>query len=70
MTPLSKATVGDTNMIRKITGDDEVRSHLAELGVVVGVPVTVVSRLGRNLLLTVNENRVALDEEMAAHIQV
>ena len=32
MMPLGMANVGDTNITRKITGKDEVRQHLAELG--------------------------------------
>ena len=46
MMPLGMASVGDTNTIVKITGRDEVRQHLAELGFVVGEEVTVVSQLG------------------------
>ena len=36
MMPLSMAPMEDTLIIRKITGRDEVRQHLAELGFVVG----------------------------------
>ena len=53
MMPLAMANVGDVNIIRKITGRDEVRQRLAELGFVVGEPVTVVSELGGNLILSV-----------------
>ena len=35
MMPLTMAKAGDTVTIRKITGKDEVRLHLAELGFVV-----------------------------------
>ena len=51
MMPLGMASVGDTNTIVKITGRDEVRQHLAELGFVVGGEVTVVSEMGGNLIL-------------------
>ncbi len=40
--PLGMASAGDTSVIRRITGRDEVRQHLAELGFVVGEQVTVV----------------------------
>ena len=46
MMPLAMANVGDVNIIRKITGRDEVRQRLAELGFVVGETVVVVSKLG------------------------
>ena len=70
MMPLGMAGVGDVNTIRKITGRDEVRQHLAELGVVVGERVTVVSSLGGNLILSVKDSRVALDKTMAMRIMV
>ena len=40
MMPLSMARPGETVTIRKITGKDEVRQHLAELGFVVDSNVT------------------------------
>ena len=70
MMPLAMASAGDVNIIRKITGRDEVRQRLAELGFVVGEPVTVVSELGGNLILSVKESRVALDKTMAMRIMV
>ena len=70
MMPLAMANVGDVNIIRQITGRDEVRQRLAELGFVVGEPVTVVSELGGNLILSVKESRVALDKTMAMRIMV
>ena len=39
--PLTMAKPGETVTIRKITGKDEVRQHLAELGFVVDGSVTV-----------------------------
>ena len=68
--PLTMAKVGDTLTIRKITGRDEVRQHLAELGFVVDGAVTVVSELGGNLILQVKDSRVALDRNMATRILV
>lgn len=66
--PLSMARVGETVTIRKITGKDQVRQHLAELGFVVDAAVTVVSQLGGSLILQVKDSRVALDRTMANRI--
>ena len=66
--PLTLARAGETNIIRKVTGRDEVRRHLAELGFVVGAPVTVVSEIAGNMILSVKDSRVALDREMATRI--
>ena len=68
--PLTMAKVGDTLTIRKITGRDEVRQHLAKLGFVVGEAVTVVNVLGGNLILQVKESRIALDKTLAMRILV
>ncbi len=68
--PLGMTGVGETNIIRKITGRDEVRQHLAELGFVVGEAVTVVSELGGSLILSVKDSRIALDRGMAMRIIV
>ena len=68
--PLGMAGVGETNIIRKITGKDEVRQHLAELGFVVGEAVTVVSELGGSLILSVKDSRIALDRGMAMRLIV
>ena len=68
--PLGLASVGDTNIIRKITGRDDVRQHLAELGFVVGETVTVVNELGGNMILSIKDSRIALDKGMAMRIMV
>ena len=70
MMPLGMANVGDVNIIKRITGRDEVRQHLAELGFVVGAEIKVVSDLGGNLILNVKESRVALDKTLAMRIMV
>ena len=70
MMPLTMARPGETVTIRKITGRDEVRQHLAELGFVVNSDVTVVSPLAGNLILQVKDSRVALDKTMANRIMI
>ena len=56
MMPLTMAKVGETITIHKISGKDEVRQHLAELGFVVDSDVTVVSEIGGNLIVQVKES--------------
>ena len=68
MMPLTMAKQGETVTIRKITGKDEVRQHLTELGFVVDGEVTVVSELGGSLILQVKDSRIALDRSMANRI--
>ena len=70
MLPLSMAGEGTTQTIAKITGKDEVRRHLAELGLVAGEEVTVMNSLGGNLILQVKESRIALDRALCTRIMV
>lgn len=68
--PLTMARPGETVTIRKITGRDEVRQHLAELGFVVDESVTVISEMAGNLILQVKDSRVAVDRTMANRIMI
>lgn len=70
MMPLTMARPGETFLIRKISGRDEVYQHLAELGFVVDSNVTVVSEMAGNLIVQVKDSRIALDKTMANRIMV
>lgn len=66
--PLSMAPVGEVFVIKNITGRDEIRQHLAELGFVVGTTVKVVNSISGNLIIQVKESRVAINKAMANRI--
>lgn len=70
MMPLTMAQIGEKSYIQRITGKDEVRQHLAELGFVVGSEVIVVSELAGNMIIAVKDSRIALDKTMANRIIV
>ena len=70
MMPLTMAKTGEPVTIRKITGKDEVRLHLAELGFVVDSEVTVVTEIAGKLIVQVRGSRVALNEAMANRIMI
>ncbi len=70
MIPISMSRAGETVVIRKITGDEKVRPHLAALGFVVDEEVTVVSEAGGNLILKVKDSRIAIGLSMANRILV
>ena len=70
MMPLTFADVGEENIIHRVGGTPEVKKHLENLGFVVGGAVTVISRLGGNVIVNVKEARVAISEEMAQKIMV
>ena len=70
MMPLTFASVGEENMIRKVGGNSEIRAHLENLGFVTGGNVTVVSTIGGNLIVNEKDSRVAISREMASKILV
>ena len=70
MMPLTMAKAGEIVTIRKVSGKDEVRQHLAELGFVVDSNVTVISEIAGNLIVQVRDSWIALDKTMANRIMV
>ena len=70
MMALTLANVGEESIVRKVSGNPEVRKHLEDLGFVAGGAVTVVSSLGGNIIVKVKESRVAISEEMARKIMI
>ena len=68
--PLTMATAGSQNTVKKVTGKDEVRRFLESLGFVEGERVTVVSEIGGNLIVNIKEARIALSKNMAGRILV
>lgn len=70
MMPLTLAAVGESNTIKKIGGLPEVKKHLENLGFVVGGNVTIINKLGGNVIVNVKDARVAVSEEMARKIMI
>lgn len=68
--PLTMAKAGEKNLIKRVTGKDEVRRFLATLGFVEGESVTVVSEIAGNMILNIKDTRVALDKSMANRIMI
>lgn len=68
--PLTFASIGEENMIKKIGGKPEVKKHLENLGFVAGGNVTVINVMGGNLIVNVKETRVAISKEMAQKIMI
>ena len=70
MMPLSMVKAGETNIIRKIGGKEEVRKFLENLVFVTGGEVTVVSEIYGIMLVNVKYSRVAIGKDMANKIMV
>ena len=70
MIPLVFADTGESQIIKKIGGSEEVKRHLENLGFTVGGNVTVINSLAGNVIFKVKESRIAINEEMARKIMV
>ena len=68
--PITMANIGEINTIKRISGNEEVKRFLANLGFVVDAEVTVVSSIGGNVIVNVKDSRVAVNADMARHIYV
>ena len=70
MMPLIYASPGEENIIRKISGNPDVKRHLENLGFTTGGSVTLISMLGGNVIVKVKESRIALDKDMAGKVMI
>jgi len=68
--PLTMAKAGEMNFIKRITGKDDTRRFLKNLGFVEGESVTVISEIAGNMILNIKDTRVALDKSIAKRIMV
>ena len=68
--PLTMASIGETNTIRKVGGNEETKRFLENLGFVAGAEITVVSAIGGNVIVNIKDSRVAINKDMARHIMV
>lgn len=68
--PLTMMDAGVQTTIKTIRGKDQTRQFLQNLGFVEGTPVTIVSSMSGNVIVTVKDARVALSHSMASRIMV
>ena len=68
--PLSMVGDGEEFLIKKISGKEEVRRFLENLGFIAGTQVSLVSKIGGNVIVQVKDSRVAISREMAQKIIV
>ena len=70
MMPLAFMKPGDSGVVTRVGGSDEVKRFLANLGFVDGSQVTVVSEIHGDLIVNVKDSRIAINKEMASRIMV
>jgi len=60
----------EMQVIKKVGGKEETKKFLEGMGFVAGGEVTVVSRVGGNVIVSVKGSRVAIGRDMANKILV
>ena len=70
MMPLTLANAGEENIIKKVGGNPDTRKFLENLGFVAGSAVTVISEISGNVIVNVEDARVAVSKEMAQKIMI
>lgn len=68
--PLSMVSPGEQGVINRISGKDDTKRFLNNLGFVEGMCVTVVNRVDGNIIVRVMDARVAIGKKMANKIMV
>lgn len=70
MLPLTFVKTGDLAKVIKVSGKDNVKKHLADLGFVDGTIVNVISSHDGDIILNVKDSRLAVTREMADKIMI
>lgn len=70
MMPLTLIGIGETGKIARVGGSSDVRRYLENLGFVQGTNVQVLASNGGNVIVNIKDSRIAINAEMARHIQI
>ncbi len=68
MLPLSMTGIGEKLMVNRVSGNEEVRQHLSDLGFVPGTEVQVIQAQDGNVIVRVRDSRLAITRSMAGRI--
>lgn len=68
--PLSMFSSGESGMIHRISGRDDTKRFLKNLGFVEGSSVTVINKMEGNMIVRVMDSRIAIGKNMANKIMV
>lgn len=66
--PLSMVRRGETVRVRTVSGKDETRRFLGNIGFVEDAEVSVVSEMNGNVIVNVKGTRVAVSKAMASRV--
>lgn len=66
--PLSMVRAGELVKVKSISGKDDIKRFLSNLGFVEDAEVTVVSEMHGNVIVNVKGTRVAINKSMASRV--
>ena len=70
MMSLTMMKEGEPGVISRVSGKEDTRRFLENLGFVAGGTVTVVSKINGNMIVNIKDSRVAFGQDMANRIMV
>lgn len=68
--PLNRVEANAEYVVEKVSGKDETKKHLADLGFVAGETVKVSSARNGNIIVTVKGVKIAVSDDLAKRITV
>ena len=68
--PLALLKVGSRARVLSVSGNDTVKKHLGNLGLIPGSVVSVVQISSGNMILGVQDSRLAINEDLMRRIHV
>ena len=68
--PLLYANKNEELRIVHISADAKTKKHLENLGILQGNTITILSKIGDNLIVKVLESRIAINADLARQIQI
>lgn len=66
--PLSMVRAGEQVKVKSVSGKDEIRRFLSNMGFVEDTEITVVSEMNGNVIVNVKGTRVAISKSMASRV--
>lgn len=70
MLPLTFVKSGDIVKVQKVSGSDDAKKHLNDLGFVNGSIINVISSRNGDIILNVKNSRLAITKSMADKIMI
>ncbi len=66
--PLSFLKTGQTAVVAKVRGKEELHHHLENLGFVEGAEVRIINEIDGNLIVEIKGAQIALDKQVATKV--